>query len=400
MGEGKNKIDMEKFIMGLLSKKSIDEEKQTYSELDKIKNELKLTKNLITPGLPFRIGTTQHAEGKMPYAILQVDNDYYTARLTENGEIFIKDFPKGSGEDFTGFSEDLAQAIDETYSIFAHMNEDEEAMNAAQSDFETDDYDHSDKDKENILNKVLGDLNILGKDYAKNKHDRKHGDGAINEWDEEETAQPVEKKIGIETSKIDRPTDAEGQPITTRARVEDLNTKAIGRVVRFGSDEKGVQTVHVDWTQNFGGPIPTTVTYPKSIVVRDEQRIVREEEIEEGLGHSHTMGRGENVKPANYPQTLKRVGMNESFDAAKILQEVNYSIPKGLQCFLVENSFNKTEEQINYSVRIPKQADETLKDIEKFIKEEAALSGKEYVNENIYTELEKATNKWIVKISI
>ena len=79
-------------------------------------------------------------------------------------------------------------------------------------------------------------------------------------------------------SKIDRPKDAEGQPLTHRARVEDLETGTIGHVIRFGVDDNSNQTVHVEWMYTFGDAIVKPITYPNKIVVRDNTRIVREDE--------------------------------------------------------------------------------------------------------------------------
>lgn len=127
------------------------------------------------------------------------------------------------------------------------------------------------------------------------------------------------ENTSMSSGKIMRPKDAEGQDITLKTRVEDVETGAVGRVVRFGVDDSGAQTVHIDWMQNFGGAIPKSITYPKKIVVRDDNRIVREMEIEknEGIGHSHTIGKGQNIKPGNYPQNLKRVGLKEGLENAK-----------------------------------------------------------------------------------
>lgn len=112
-------------------------------------------------------------------------------------------------------------------------------------------------------------------------------------------------------SKISRPKDAEGQPITLMARVEDLKTNAVGKVARFGVNSKGELMVDVHWITT---PAPTGKSLPTDIVVRDTQRVVREDEIEEGMGHSHTIGRGQNLKPSNYPKNLKRNDLNESVD--------------------------------------------------------------------------------------
>lgn len=116
----------------------------------------------------------------------------------------------------------------------------------------------------------------------KKKHEKMFGAGSMNE-----------------TSKIDRPKDAEGQPMTLNARVEDLETKNIGRIVRFEMDNDGKLTVNVAWTGNFGGNIPKSITYPDKIVVRDNNRIVREVELtDEGIGTGLSMKKGMNIKPA------------------------------------------------------------------------------------------------------
>lgn len=311
-------------------------------------------------------------------------------------------------------------------------------------------------------------------------------------------------------TKIDRPKDSEGQPITLRARVEDQETGAVGHVVRFGIDDEGKQTVHVDWMQSFGGTIPKSIVHPNTIVVRDETRIVREDEeggeaypensrymffgnlqqiqrqaglmldmneeevneilesghdwaqdhiatakesmdqvfdflmnetkkeseveadLEESSIRSHANGRGQNKKPGNFPQTLKRVGMNENFDYAgeerafhnqPEIDAINKSesefvennIPEELRKFYVSGSFEISGPDSDgtkitqYALRIPKQSDETLNDIEKFVKEEIGTEspltqdtdfGNYFKEVGTYTELEKVTNNWIIKVSI
>jgi hypothetical protein len=85
-----------------------------------------------------------------------------------------------------------------------------------------------------------------------------------------------------ENSQIDRPKDAEGQPLTIKARVEDVETSSVGRIVRFGADDNGKLTIHVEWQGNFGGSIPKSITYPEKVIVKDKNRIVRENEEENG----------------------------------------------------------------------------------------------------------------------
>ena len=92
------------------------------------------------------------------------------------------------------------------------------------------------------------------------------------------------------------------------ARVEDLKTGAVGKVARFGVNGNGELVVDVHWiTDN----APKGKSMPTDIVIRDTQRVVREDEMEEGMGHSHTIGHGENAKPEGYPETLQEDGIEE-----------------------------------------------------------------------------------------
>ena len=306
-------------------------------------------------------------------------------------------------------------------------------------------------------------------------------------------------------SKIDRPKDAEGQPLTHRARVEDLETGTIGHVIRFGVDDNSNQTVHVEWMYTFGDAIVKPITYPNKIVVRDDTRIVREEEkvsvenelekrfakvqelinyliykkdigqaskgeetrldnlndeldslvndagitfdfeyaeqyiralekarknpdylswsknaeadfnagfnddLDESSIRSHANGRGQNIKPGNFPRNLKRVGMNENYDfaaaerehagqeeLASLANQANQVVPESLIQYLEPNSFSSNESEYSYLLKIPKQPNEMLKDIELFVKEELGIDKQV----NLYTELEKITNKWVVSVKV
>lgn len=55
----------------------------------------------------------------------------------------------------------------------------------------------------------------------------------------------------------------------------------------------------------------------------------------EGAGHSHTVGRGQNIKPGNYPQTLKRVGLKENLNLAQPAAEEKEVY------LVVDNDFNR-----------------------------------------------------------
>ena len=348
-------------------------------------------------------------------------------------------------------------------------------------------------------------------------------------------------------SKIDRPKDAEGQPLTHRARVEDIETGSAGRVIRFGVDDNGKLTVHVDWIGEFGGKVPSTITYPDKIVVRDTNRIVREEkeegeaypennrymffgnlqqiqrqsglmlkmneeqvngilesghdwaqdhiatakesmdqvfdflmnetkkevELDESNIRSHANGRGQNLKPGNYPKTLKRKGLKENLDqavdiddevflvvdndfnrahyrdligktfddapgyaqvklvkrnevetpedshsAVEVSEDFDFAaaerehagqeelamlanqakqiVPENLIEFLVPNSFTPEADGYSFTLRIPKQANELLKDIELFVREEVGIDKQI----NLYTVLDKIPNKWVIEVKV
>lgn len=142
---------------------------------------------------------------------------------------------------------------------------------------------------------------------------------------------------------LEKPKDAEGNDISTRMRVEDIVTGAVGRVVRFGVDNNGKQTVHIDWIAHFGAPIPKSITYPNRIIVKDAGRI-QEDEIEEGMGQSYTIGKGQNAKPSNYPEALERQKMKEAYDYAG--SEIEYHEKQNLaddqELYLViDNDFNR-----------------------------------------------------------
>ena len=65
-----------------------------------------------------------------------------------------------------------------------------------------------------------------------------------------------------------------------------------------------------DWAEDMISKVADNIRAVKDFYLHGQQP-----ELEEGLGHSHAMGRGQNLKPGNYPQTLKRVGLKEGVDS-------------------------------------------------------------------------------------
>lgn len=362
---------------------------------DSLKGELEMLNNMLLPGIPFAIKSIEGFDKYIgPYAIVEIAGKKYKVWTTEENKLWIENFPidntskKGQKAGFEGNPMQIASTINFHHSVLSpkNMNEDEHETwtredeakyeeELAQKMFnnlsnEAYSPDENDAHISNIAIKRMFADGLLDHDNDVD-HDENGGatgsveyfwfndkgrmeitspqdiidgyfysSGPDTEWEKEKAYfRGSEGNGGMDENenlptKIDRPVDAEGSPITLRAIVKDLVTDSIGRVVRFGVDDEGKQTVHIDWVQKFGGEVPKSITYPDRIVVRDENRVVREEEMEEGIGHSLTIGKGQNAKPGNYPQTLKRVGMNENLDNATTIDN---------EVFLVtDNPFNRT----------------------------------------------------------
>lgn len=123
---------------------------------------------------------------------------------------------------------------------------------------------------------------------------KRFGAGSVNE-----TGVRINKH---EDSKIERPKDSKGQPITLNARVKDNETGSVGRIKRLGSDDNGKLTVHIDWIgSDLGQEVPSTIKYPTDIAIDDVNRNVREGEgmslpIQKGMNVKEGSGIGLNVK--------------------------------------------------------------------------------------------------------
>jgi len=133
----------------------------------------------------------------------------------------------------------------------------------------------------------------------------------------------IEKKLqeNIESPEVKAyfPKDSEGNKLKINTIVKHINSNHEGRIKRFGTTENGQKLVaDVEWFDN-NAPIQGIQTPPPNKIA-PELLVIRkkEDEIEEGMSHSHTMGRGQNLKPNNYPNTLKREGLSENLDSAQI----------------------------------------------------------------------------------
>lgn len=406
--------------------------------IESLRNELDLIPGELNLGIKMTIDDVRGFDKYQgPYANITINGDNYKVWTTENQKLWIENFPinnsvEGQNPGFEGFPDQIADAINKHYSnpgskpnfdIMNFMNEDNEEF---EKDLTAKSWSFDTKDLYNFLKSAMAEfmegdshLNYAEAAMVLESELEKHFNIAkkVNENQED----PEKANTAMGSGKILRPKDAEGTDITTKARVEDVDTGTVGHVIRFGIDDHGAQTVHVNWMYTFGDAIVKPVTYPNKIVVRDDTRIVRENQaidsslaefakaqeeanywvyknnsgnlnpqelehlhnvvekteeladaldvekfdyveiqkiidgfarqrkdedyleyrknsekefeagfngendLEEGGGHSHTIGQGQNKKPGNYPETLKRINMNESEEDDTVFLVTNTS---------------------------------------------------------------------------
>lgn len=130
---------------------------------------------------------------------------------------------------------------------------------------------------------------------AKKNHEKLFGVGSMNEDGEGQASKQT----------IKRPKDSEGNDLRINTIVTYPKTGQEGKIIRFGTTENGTKLVaQIDW---FGDVVPvqgTPQTLPSKNIIPSEL-IIRKNEIEEGMGQSFTVGKGQNAKPSNYPENFK-----------------------------------------------------------------------------------------------
>jgi hypothetical protein len=404
--------------------------------IESLKHELELIQSELNLGIKMSIDDVRGFDKYQgPFAEITINGDHYKVWTNEDRGLWVDNFPidnrssKGNKPGFEGFPDQVADAINKHYSspgskpkfdMMDFMNENGEEF----ENLTAKNWGFNTKDLYNFLKSAMAEfmegdshLNYAEAAMVLESELEKHFN--IAKKANEITEDPEKAKTAMGSGKILRPKDAEGTDITLKARVEDVDTGTAGRVIRFGVDENGNQTVHVDWIYSFGDAIVKSETYPKKIVVRDDNRIVREnqtidsslaefakaqeeanywvyknntgdlnpqelellhkaterteeladvldvekfdyvaiqklidgfarqrndegyleynknseqefeagfnKDLEEGGGHSHTIGQGENKKPGNYPETLKRAGLNESEEDDTVFLVTNTS---------------------------------------------------------------------------
>lgn len=137
-----------------------------------------------------------------------------------------------------------------------------------------------------------------------------------------------------EEIKTNRPKDSNGNDIKPRKMVKHVTSGNEGRVLGFGS-ENGKLTVKVQWLgSDFGGTIPKEFVSPEEIIMRDAVEPINEDEIEESMSRSHANGKGENLKPENFPVEFVREGLVENLDNATSVSDDEVFL-------VVDNNFNR-----------------------------------------------------------
>lgn len=288
--------------------------------IESLRDELEMVHSMVAPGIAVIIKDIEGFDKYQgPYAAIEINGDEYKVWTVKGDELWVENFPidntSGDGQKpgFLGNSAEVASAIDSRYSILSNLNEDEDDVEDNALDFDITNLYKFIKDvlsfSESKFLNYAETAQLLEKALVKHYSiSKKIDEGYVNP-----------------DSKIDRPKDAEGNPITLRARVEDLETGAAGRILRLGSNDSGKLTVYIEWLGSFapGQKKPDDVVYPDSFVIRDDNRIIREEEteeIEESMIRSHANGRGQNLKPNNFPEEFEREAvidtLNENLDNA------------------------------------------------------------------------------------
>ena len=157
--------------------------------------------------------------------------------------------------------------------------------------------------------------------------------------------------------KIERTKDFEGNQIALKSRVEDTTTGMAGRVIRFGVDDSGKQTVHVEWIPKAGGQVPSLITYPNKIVVRDNAK-----KIKEGESNGHFKNYTDNLNllldlsgkldMRDYIDFayIGRAAKSETISVAKQILKISSQILSGLESLNQQNykEYSNVINSLNY----------------------------------------------------
>lgn len=272
---------------------SDDEEGSAW--IESLREELEMVQNMLAPGLYFIIKEIKGFDKYQgPYAIIEINGDKYKVWTQENNELWIEDFPldntssEGSRKGFMGNSAEVADAISSQYSVLSDLNETLD-----------DDGEFSESD----LDAFQFDMTNLYSYFKDALYSLKDFDVSIS-------AQILEAAFKRDLPYLSK-------HISEGFEFPELMKQFKGNMDRETSQKKSNETPEEKQTR-ISAKLAQLKT--RELERRKEDDIIKEEEIEESMIRSHANGRGENLKPNNFPEDLKREnlinGLNENLDNA------------------------------------------------------------------------------------
>lgn len=289
---------------------SDDEEGNAWIEA--LRNELDLVQDMLAPGLYFIVKDVKGFDKYQgPYATIEINGDTYKVWTQENDELWIEDFPldntssEGSRGGFMGNSAEVADAISSQYSVLSDLNEtlDDDG------NFSESDLDGFQFDMKNLYSYFKDAMSSL-KDY----------DSAI-------AAQILEAAFKRDL------------PYLSKHLSEGVEFPELMKQFRGNMDRETTQKNSNETPEEKQARISAKLTQLKARELdrRKEDDVIKEEEIEESMIRSHANGRGENLKPNNFPEEFERETMIDTLN-----ENLDNAIDTDNDVFeVVDNDFNR-----------------------------------------------------------
>jgi len=289
---------------------SDDEEGSAW--IESLRGELEMVQNMLAPGLYFIVKDIKGFDKYQgPYATIEINGDTYKVWTQENDELWIEDFPldntssEGSRGGFMGNSAEVADAISSQYSVLSDLNEtlDDDG------NFSESDLDGFQFDMKNLYSYFKDAMSSL-KDY----------DSAI-------AAQILEAAFKRDL------------PYLSKHLSEGVEFPELMKQFRGNMDRETTQKNSNETPEEKQARISAKLTQLKARELdrRKEDDVIKEEEIEESMIRSHANGRGENLKPNNFPEEFERETMIDTLN-----ENLDNAIDTDNDVFeVVDNDFNR-----------------------------------------------------------
>ncbi len=289
---------------------SDDEEGSAW--IESLRGELEMVQNMLAPGLYFIVKDIKGFDKYQgPYATIEINGDTYKVWTQENDELWIEDFPldntssEGSRGGFMGNSAEVADAISSQYSVLSDLNEtlDDDG------NFSESDLDGFQFDMKNLYSYFKDAMSSL-KDY----------DSAI-------AAQILEAAFKRDL------------PYLSKHLSEGVEFPELMKQFRGNMDRETTQKNSNETPEEKQARISAKLTQLKARELdrRKEDDVIKEEEIEESMIRSHANGRGENLKPNNFPEEFEREAMIDTLN-----ENLDNAIDTDNDVFeVVDNDFNR-----------------------------------------------------------